>query len=218
MSGTLNSTTSEQCLFCQTISNHRKELKSIVEKASQNMPQIDVPKLRSTPICSIKIPSGQKPMSIDDIEKRYTLNHPTWETTCQSFPESPIFNGKGKLLNGNLFTRAIDIEEKKQSLIKKLKELSNIPFDKDCKTDNQIVEKITNYIVESLQIVISDLNLASNPRIKNGLQKALSGKIKGKLHDLKDSDKAMDALLEVQYEAFDMVLENDKNFKVYEMR
>ena len=92
----------KECTLCPTIKKAKKEVDKVLKN---RLPVIeDVTKLRSTPICTIKTPNGQETLSVNDLEKKYTLNYPSWDKSCQSFPEGPIFNGKGKLLNGNLFT------------------------------------------------------------------------------------------------------------------
>ena len=161
----------KECALCPTVKKATNE----VDKILKNRPPIieDVTKLRSTPICTIKTPNGQENLSVNDLEKKYTLNYPSWNKFCQSFPEGPIFNGKGKLLNGNIFTKATDIEEKCQNLKNDIISISSIPFDE---------------VVESLKVVIDDLELSSNPRVKNGLPKGLKGKLGGKLNDLKTSE------------------------------
>ena len=89
---------------------------------------------------------------------------------------------------------------------------------KEKDTDNEIIEKTVKQVVESLKVVIEDLDLANNPRVKSGLPKGMNGKIRGKLNDLKTPIKGVDAIHEIQNEAFEMVLANDNNFKIYEMR
>ena len=78
-----------------------------------------------------------------------------------------------------------DIEEKRQNLKNDIISISSIPFDIEKDTDNEIIEKTVNQVVESLKVVIDNLDLANNPRVKNGLPKGLKGKIRGKLNDLK---------------------------------
>ena len=172
-----------ECALCPTVKKATNE----VGKILKNRPPIieDVTKLRSTPICTIKTPNGQETLSVNDLEKKYTLNYPSWDKSCQSFPEGPIFYGKGKLLNGNLFTKATDIEEKRQNLKNYIISISSIPFNIKEDTDNEIIEKTVKQVVESLKVVIDNLDLANNPRVKNGLPNGLKGKIRGKLNDLK---------------------------------
>ena len=73
--------------------------------------------------------NGEETLSLNDLEKKYTKTYPFWDKSCQSFPEGPILYGKGKLLNGNLFTKATDIEEKQQNLKSDIISISSIPFD-----------------------------------------------------------------------------------------
>ena len=68
--------------LCSTI----KKAKNEVDKILKNRLRIieDVTKLRSTPICTIKTPNGQENLSVNDLEKKYTLNYPSWNKFCQS--------------------------------------------------------------------------------------------------------------------------------------
>ena len=173
----------KECALCSTI----KKAKNEVDKILKNRLRIieDVTKLRSTPICTIKTPNGEETLSLNDLEKKYTKTYPFWDKSCQSFPEGPILYGKGKLLNGNLFTKATDIEEKRQNLKNDIIFISSISFDTKTDKDNEIIEKTVNQIVESLKVVITNLDLNLTKRVKDGLPKGLKGKIRGKLKDLK---------------------------------
>jgi hypothetical protein len=113
------------------------------------------------------------------------------------------------------YTRAKDIENKRQKLKEKKGFLSNLPLNGELD-----VAKTTNEILSSLKQVIIDLKLTDNSRIKNQLPNILKLKLDGKSKELKEKDynEAMDIILEVQNEVFDMILENDKIFKLYEMR
>ena len=57
----------DPCLFCKLILAHVQEVKKIVEKA-KNRPKTDTEKFFTTPICSMKTPTGEKPLSINDVE------------------------------------------------------------------------------------------------------------------------------------------------------
>ena len=84
-------------------------------------------------------------------------------------------------------------------------------------------EKTTSLeIVQSLEPVLNDLKFEAkvNQRLKHSLALAGNGKLRGKWNDLKNSDHlATTAIIaKIQNELFDMILENDKSFKLYEMR
>ena len=78
----------------------------------------------------------------------YTKNFPTWEREFQCFPEGPIFYDK--LFKIEPFTRAIDIEERVNQLESKIKHISKVPFDVEFDTDNEIISKTVNNVLESL--------------------------------------------------------------------
>ena len=103
-----------ECPVCPIIRNHENEVKSILEKAVKNRPEINVAPFRlgftSTPICKIKTPVGDDPLSLDDIERMFTKNFPSWNQDFLCFPEGPMFYDK--LFKKEPYTRAIDIENK----------------------------------------------------------------------------------------------------------
>ena len=123
-SESLSSVTFGPCYLCPTIGNHRAEVKRIVENGIG--PKIET-SFRDIPLCTIKTPNGEKSMTLDDIEKMYTKNFPTWDREFQCFPEGPIFYDK--LFKIEPFTRAIDIEERVNQLKSKIKHISKVPFD-----------------------------------------------------------------------------------------
>ena len=192
-------------------------LQNSIESVKKNHPKIDIARFKSIPICTIKTSKNPEPLTLNDIENRYDKSHSEWNKKCQCFPEGPLFYDK--LFKKEPFTRAIDIEEKRDDLEKKIIQINfeSIEFANNYDFDD-ICEKTKELIFDSLQVVINDLNLASNHRIMNGLKNGLSKQIKGKFSQLKDRSTLKLAINELQIEAFKMVLQNDKNFKLYEMR
>ena len=100
-----------ECPVCPIIRNHENEVKSILEKAVKNRPEINVAPFRlgftSTPICKIKTPVGDDPLSLDDIERMFTKNFPSWNQDFLCFPEGPMFYDK--LFRKEPYTRAMYI-------------------------------------------------------------------------------------------------------------
>ena len=223
LSESLNLPTFGPCYLCPTVGNHREKVKTIVEAANENRPNIDIQSFRLLPVCHIKVPtaSGEETLCLDDIERKYIDDFPLWEKEFQCFPEKPIFYDK--LFKKEPFTRAIDIENKFIELRKKVNAITETPFDAEKDADETVIEKTVNSIISSLQTLIKYLELNNNPRIKSGgLQKVLNTKVKAKLEMLKDSTKVIDIIQEIQDVAIDMVLENDKTCKqekgYYDMR
>ena len=203
-SESLPSATFGPCYLCPTIGNHRAEVKRIVE--SRIVPKIEA-SFRDIPLCAIKTPIGEKSMTLDNIEKMYTKNFPTWEREFQCFPEGPIFYDK--LFKIAPFTRAIDIEERVNQLKSKIKHISKVPFDVEFDSDNVIISKTVNIVLESLQDLIKHLSLDNNSRVKKTLPNILSGMVRGKLIQLKESSQSIASIHEIQYTIFGKVLEND---------
>ena len=203
-SESLPSATFGPCYLCPTIGNHRAEVKRIVENGIG--PKIET-SVRDIPLCTIKTPTGEKSMTLDDIEKMYTKNFPTWDREFQCFPEGPIFYDK--LFKIEPFTRAIDIEERVNQLKSKIKHISKVPFDVELDSDDVIISKTVHYVLESLQDLIKHLSLDNNSRVKKTLPTILSGMVRGKLTQLKEASHSIASIHEIQYTIFGKVLEND---------
>ena len=210
----MNSKDDKDCLLHEIVWKHRVQVTNILAKAKINRPTIS-DAFTTTPIC--ETPQGER-LTLNDLEKIYLSQHPNWDKEYQCFPGGPLFYDK--LFNVQPYTRAKDIENKRQELKEKKGSLSTLPLDGEldfAKTTNEI---LTDWILNSLKQVIIDLKLTDNSRIKNQLPNILKLKLDGKSKELKGKDynEAMDIILEVQNEVFDMILENDKIFKLYEMR
>ena len=134
--------------MCKTVTDHKNEVKKKVQNA-KNKSKIDIEKFYKTPICSIKTPTGEKPLSLNDVELMYEKDFPTWKEDFQCFPEAPIF--RDKLFKKSPSKRAIDIEKNIQELKNKVKLISEVPFDLESDSDNEIVTKALDCIVQSLQ-------------------------------------------------------------------
>ena len=205
----MNSKDNKSCLLHEIVRKHRAQVTNILAKVKINRPTIS-DAFTTTPIC--ETPQGER-LTLNDLEKVYLNQHPNWDKEYQCFPGGPLFYDK--LFNVQPYTRAKDIENKRQELKEKKGSLSNLPLNGELD-----VAKTTNEILSSLKQVIIDLKLTDNSRIKNQLPNILKLKLDGKSKELKGKDynEAMDIILEVQNEVFDMILENDKIFKLYEMR
>ena len=119
-------------------------------------------------------------------------------------------------------SKAIDIEKSIQELKNKIELISETPFDVEKDSDDEIVTKALGSIIKSLHSLIDHLKLEENPRIKDGLPKILKGKLKSNLKQLKDVTKVIGILHEIQYEGFELVVDNHKTFReqhgYYKMR
>ena len=81
-------------------------------------------------------------------------------------------------------------------------------------------DELLKELLESLKPVIEELKLNNNHKVTTSLSKVLDGKLKGKWKDLEHGglSDAMKIIADIQHDLFDMILENDKLFKLYEMR
>ena len=157
------------------------------------------------------LPIGTQ-LTLDDIEKIYSNQYPEWHQTFQCFPQGPLFSDK--LFNTQPYIRAKDIEMRRHVLRRKMKCI--VPIVLPIKKHDELSKEI----LESLQPVIEELKLNNNHKITSSLSKVLDGKLKGKWKDLLSGSlsDAMKIIADIQHDLFDMVLEHDKLFKLYEMR
>ena len=112
-------------------------------------------RFRDIPICTIKTPKDKRSLTLNDIEEIYARNFPTWDREFQCFPEGPIFHDK--FFKKEPYTRAIDIEERRNQLKSKIQKISIVPFDVKSDSDNDIVSKTVNGVWKSLQDLIKCL-------------------------------------------------------------
>ena len=206
----------QHCSLCNTMSKHKESVEKIIRKAKDNpnRPKINSNDFKLKPICTIKTPKGEKNLCLDDIEQIYVNDHPEWNQKFQCFPEGPLYYDK--LFKENPFKRAVDIENKKKYLKEKIILISELPFEMGENCDKEIIEKTKNAIMDSLQTVIESLKLVDNDHVINECH--LMNMIGGKLKELKDETKGICAAQKLQIDAFDMVLKNDNDFKLYESR
>ena len=202
-----------ECLVCPIIWNHENEVKNVLEKAMKNRPEINVAPFRlrfiSTPICTIKTPVGDDPLSLDDIERMFTKNFPSWNKDFLCFPEGPMFYDK--LFRKEPYTRAIDIENKLKELKKKINVISEVPFDVETDANEEIITKTVSRIMQSFEVMITNLKKITDiSRMENGVSKVLKDKVNGKL---KHHNLSLEAINEIQNEAFYMIIDNDKTCK-----
>ena len=209
----------DSCIFCKIVADHGNEVKKAIEKA-KNRSKIDIEIFYKTPICSIKTPTGQKPLTLKDVELIYEKDFPTWKEEFQCFPEAPIFYDK--LFKKSPSNRAIDIEKSIQELKNKIELISETTFDMEKDSDDEIVTKALDSIIQSLRSLIDHLKLEDNPRINDGLPKILKGKLKSNVKELRDVNKVIGTLNEVQLDGFELVVDNQKTFReqhgYYKMR
>ena len=197
------------CSLCHTVAKYRKEAQKMIENVKMNLSPDDNKQVsfKSTPIC--ETPQGTK-LTLDDIERIYSDQYPDWHQTFQCFPQGPLFFDK--LFNTQPYIRAKDIEMRRYDLKRKMEIITTVSLENH--------DKLSKEILESLKPVIEELKLTNNHRITTGLSKVLDGKLKGKWKDLVNGSlsDAMEIIADIQQDLFDMILENDKLFKLYEMR
>ena len=208
----------QHCSLCNIMSKHKESVKKIIRKAKDNpnRPKINSNDFKLKPICTIKTPKGEKNLCLDDIEQIYVNDHPEWNQKFQCFPEGPLYYDK--LFKENPFKRAVDIENKKKYLKEKIILISELPFEMGENCDKEIIEKTKSAIMDSLRTVIESLKLVDNVHVRKSLPIGLMNMVKGKLKELKDETKSIGAAQKLQIDAFDMVLKNDNDFKLYEIR
>ena len=191
------------CSVHQIIQTHKNE---VIKLLTQPRPSVTA-NFKSTPV--FETPQGEQ-LTLDYLENIYTRHYPDWNKKFQCFPEGPMFYDK--LFTSQPWNRAKDIENKKDVLKAQIGPISYPAAEGEPK-----IAEIVKGVLRSLQPVITTLKLTDKV---NNLQKLLTGKLKGKTKEMKNKNQSevMSILQEVQDEMFDKILENDKLFKLYEMR
>ena len=208
----------QHCPLCDTRIRHKESVEKIIRKAKENCPKINSNDFKLKPICTIKTPNGEKNLCLDDIEQIYVNDHAEWNQKIQCFPKGPLYYDK--LFKKNPFKGAVDIENKRMYLKEKIILISELPFEIGENCNEEIIEKTKNAIMDSLLTVIESLKLVDNIHVTRSLPTGLKNMIRGKLKELKDETKdiAIGATQKLQIDAFDMVLKNQNDFKLYEIR
>ena len=200
------------CSCCKIIKNHIDEVKRIVDKAKKNRQNIDIQKFRSTIICSIKTPDGEIPLSLSDIENKYSHDFPDWDKKNQCFPEGPIFYDS--LYKKKPTARLTDIENRRKKLKEKIELVSEVPSFAENVSRKDVIEQLSSIILHSLKPVISDLSTSSKARvIKDLQQKLLNGKIRENLKVTSGENKidvqmlqSTEIMKNLQKEAFEILI------------
>jgi len=102
--------------------------------------------------------------------------------------------------------RAVDVENHRLSLKKKVKDIDSIQFDCDDNVEN-IKRKTVSKIIESLEILIHELPIKTIEPVSEPTKDVLKQKVTENLEDLKDPLKAVVTIKEILELEIDKLVE-----------
>ena len=146
----------------------------------------------------LKVRSGEKKIDVQmlqsmDIMKN--LQNEAFETVIRLFKDQP-------------FARVKEIDKKKEKLKSKISDLSKLPFDTDPGKDYEIIQKTAKYLTEILKDVIDYLHIDKEMKNDNSNKITVDGFLQRKFNEMKESEKKLDMIREIQHDFFEKVLGN----------
>merc|ERR1711892_198026 len=210
--GTFQADNAGPCQFCPIVSAHRSQVETILARATTDRPPVNE-SFRTTPLCSLQTGGGgEQVVSIELTEQSYKQDYPTWNKKGQSFPPGPLYFDK--LENTEPYTRAKDLERKLDKA--KPAELHSLP-DVDDGSDAELVTKVADHIMETIEAVAADLDVKNKKQI-DGVKNMLKGLVRGKLAELRNSDTGVHALQQLQRKAFEAIRDKSRAWQNYSER
>ena len=101
-----------------------------------------------------------------------------------------------------------EIEKKRENSKSKISDVCKLPFDTETDTDEEIIQKTTKYLTETLKDVIEYLHLDKEEKNYNFNKRIVNAKLQEKLNELKQSEEKLDIIWEIQQELYEKVLIN----------
>ena len=146
----------------------------------------------------LRVRSGEKKIDLQklhsmDIMK--SLQNEAFETVIRLFKDQP-------------FARVKEIDKEKEKLKSKISDLSKLPFNTDNGKDDEIIQKTTKYLTETLKNVIDYLHSDKEVKNDNSNKSTVNGLLQRKFNELKQSEKKLDIIREIQHELVEKVLRN----------
>ena len=212
--GTYQADNAGPCQFCLIVSAHKSQVETILAQATTDRPLV-IETFRTTPICSLQTGGGgEQVVSIELTEQSYKQDYPTWNKKGQSFPPGPLYFDK--LENTEPYTRAKDLERKLDKA--KPAELHSLPDVDEC-SDAELVTKVADNIMETMEAVAADLDVKNTKQI-DGVKNMLKGLVRGKLEELRNSDTdiGVHALQQLQRKAFEAIKDKSRAWQNYSER
>ena len=142
--------------------------------------------------------SGEKRIDLQmlqstDIMK--SLQNEAFETVIRLFKDQP-------------FARVKDIDNEKEKLKSKISDLSELPFDTNPDKEDEIIQNTAEYLTVTLKDVIDYLHTDKEVKNDNSNKITVNGFLQRKFNELKQSEKKLDIIRDIQHEFFEKVLGN----------
>ena len=142
--------------------------------------------------------SGEKRIDLQmllstDIIK--SLQNEAFETVIRLFKDQP-------------FARIKDIDNEKEKLKSKINDLSELPYDTNTDKEDEIIQNTAEYLTVTLKDVIDYLHTDKEVKNDNSNKITVNGFLQRKFNELKQSEKKLDIIRDIQHEFFEKVLGN----------
>ena len=124
-----------------------------------------------------------------------SLQNEAFETVIRLFKKQP-------------FARVKEIDKEKEKLRNKIGDLPKLPFDNESGKNDEIIQKVAKYLTETLKDVIDYLHNDKQMKNDNANKITANGFLQRKFNELKQSEKKLDIIREIQNELFEKVLGN----------
>ena len=122
--------------------------------------------------------------------------------------QNEAFEAVIRLFKDQPFARVKEIDKEKENLRRKISDLSKLPFDTESGKDDEIIQKIAKYLTETLKDVIDYLHNDKQTKNDNANKITANGFLQRKFNELKQSEKKLDIIREIQHELVEKVLRN----------
>ena len=113
-----------------------------------------------------------------------------------------------RLFKDQPFARVKEIDKEKEKLKSKISDLSEFPFKMDPIKEDDIIQNITKYLTETLKDVIGWLHIDKEVKNDKSNKVTVNGFLQRTFEKLKQSEKKLDVIREIQHEVFEKVLSN----------
>ena len=139
--------------------------------------------------------SGGDPQKLQSMDVMKNLQNESFELVIKLFKDQP-------------FARVKEIDKEKEKLRSKISVLSTLHFETGSSKYNEIIQKTSKFLTETLKDVIDWLHNDKEVKNANANKITVNGFLQRKFNELKQSEKKLDIIRKIQHEFFEKVLGN----------
>ena len=144
------------------------------------------------------VQSGEKRIDVQMLQSTdiiKNLQNEAFETVIRLFKDQP-------------FARVKEIDNKKEKLKSKISDFYELTFDTNPDKVDEIIQITANYLTKTLKDVIDYLHMDNEEKNDNSNKITVSGFLQRKFNELKQCNKQLDIIREIQNELVEKVLGN----------